>query len=621
MLRPAASAKRPGISIAWGGGAAIVAAVLAFMQQQLDTFNLDQEAVWVVSGAIIVAGLAIAQLGKVPARRQATLDLEDALDEALACWPPRLKKWLSPFDVGVRPGLSAQATLPPYLKRHTDDDIADALESSDIVVVFGPAGAGKSRSAFAAVPDDAILLVPEDREGLATLLRRWQSLELTDNDAVLWLDGFERYAEGLDVDPIVAFLQPAPVRRRRWPWQKERRAASAKVVATIRDDALERLLGGEDPGSYPARRLMSAAQGVFVPGELNGTEQSAFTAQFGAPPAADSVPEAFGSAWRAGWRSGDRPSARPASSTPWKRRRVDMWLIVFPVALGLAGGWLFANRHELKVPLPIEQQVANLVDAAQCPLETFPARGEGIKDDVTTNAGVLVAIEHGGQCGVSDELRFYRRRDGRLREVASLAPDPAMTRQTFACRGPGANPCHVTLLGNQRYIVGAYEDAKTHQELPVVISFEGSGLEVWPLVIPKVQLDDVPKSIRASDSRPDELQLRVGAAADQVAAESCEATPYCSRGRRAQATAILPPTEDGQPPLLVTGYTTEGSPDSPDRLMVRVWSLKIEGGRPVVDRRCVVLRRGRAQPVEIKHTDGVLQADWKPDGAEVMCLV
>lgn len=624
MLKPVARANRGGSALAWGGGAAILVAVLQFLQQELPEFNLKKWPLWVISGAILLAGLTIAQVGNLRARRQAAQDLDEVLDGALACWPPQFASALSPYDVGVRPALRAEPGPPPYMKRDADGDLAGALDGSDIVVVFGPAGAGKSRSAFAAVPERTIMLVPEHAEGLATLLRVWPSLRLADDDAVLWLDGFERYAAGVDVDPIMAFLRrpPAAGRLRRMRRQLgrggEERAASTKLVATIRDDALERLLGGDEPEGYPVRRLMAGAHGVFLAGELSDAEKATFAGQFKSPPASDSVPEAFSSVWRSGWRSAATFSS---DGTPWARKQWDMSLTVLGVALAVAVIWLLTQWNELTVPPPIDQQVAKLVDEANCPVDAFPSKGDGIKDDGTTNADVLVAIEHGGDCGASDEVRFYRRRGGKLRDLAALAPDPSMTRQTFACLGPvakGTSPCHVTVRGNKRLIVGAFEDAQTHQELPVAISFEEGGLRVWPLTLPKSPLPGVPPSIRKLDRRLVELRLRVGTSDSGTDDGPCGESPSCSRGLPAQATAVLPP-EGRRPALLIAGYTTRGTTDSPDTILVRMWNLTLENGQPTADRDCIVLRDGRVENVEIEHSDGALLKGWLPKGSQVMC--
>src|SRR5690349_22228590 len=172
MLKPEARANRKAAA-AWTGGAAVLAAGLNYAQNQLGAFNLDKVPLAVITGAIIVAGLAIAQFSTIRARHAAADELNASLDAALACWPPRQRGALGPADVGARPSLQGPHA---YLERDADARLRAAWERSDIVVVFGPPGAGKSRSAYELVPERAYMIIPEDADGLATLLRSWSSL-------------------------------------------------------------------------------------------------------------------------------------------------------------------------------------------------------------------------------------------------------------------------------------------------------------------------------------------------------------------------------------------------------------------------------------------------------------
>ena len=619
MIKPVGKSNRRGSAVAWGGGAVVVVGLLQFLKAELAAFNLDTWPLFVISGAIFVAGLAIGQIDVARGRRQADQELEQELDDALACWPPRFAASLTPHDVGVRPALRAEPVVAPYLERDVDVDgkqLPEAMRSSPAVVVFGPPRAGKSRTAFAAVPGEAIMLIPEHAEGLAALLRRWDALR-TDDDAVLWLDGLERYAEGVDVDPILAFLtpRPKPGRLRRLLPGGRRPSPTRRLVATIREDRLEALLDGDDPGTYPVRRLMTLASGVRLSDELSDRERKRFEQKFGAPPPSSDVAEAFHSAWRAGWRAERTPA--PDSTAVWHARRVAVW----PIALGLvflgASGWIYAKHDELTVPLPIEEQVASLVDAA---VEVFPPKGEGIGDDSDANADVLVAVEHGGGCGVSDQVRFYRVRNRRLREIAALTPEPSMSRHTFECLGrarKAASTCHVTIEDAddlQHVIVGAFEDAQTHQQLPVAISLQGQELQVWALGLPRAKLDALPPSVRRRVRRPMEVRLRVG---DTEVDAACKENPYCSRGRPAQETAIIP-SRAGRPALLLAAYTAKGTTDAPQELLVRMWKLELDDGRPAPGRSCVILRDGRIRRVVLDAETPLLEG-WRPEGTEFMC--
>lgn len=440
---------------------------------------------------------------------------------------------------------------------------------------------------------------------------------------MLWLDDLDRFAESIDVDPILRFVQPPKVSlRRRLRRNDASPAPSVKVVATIREQALDKLLrgDGDDPGNPAVQRLMSGARGVFLPGQLSDDEIKRFEERFGRPPQGETVADAFASTWESGWLG--RELASPDRATPWRRKQI----LVMPFLLGalvlVAVGWLCYKtvRDELTVPPPIDQQVTALIDEATCPVEVFPAKGEGLKDDdKMSNANILVAIEHGGQCGVSDQIRFYRQRDRRLRELATVAPHSPTSLQRFECRGPTGkdqNACHVIVRGKEQFIIGAFRDARTNLEVPVAVSFERHGLSVAPLSLPKTRLPGVPPSIRKEVGRP--VDLRFGVADQEVDASACKPGAGCSPTRSAQSTAVVPPEGD-RPALLLAGYTTEGTTDSPDKILVRIWKLGVDTGRPTVKRDCVVLSDGRVKRVEVPYTPDALYSAWRARGSQVMC--
>ena len=607
---------------AWSGFGGALAGLLVFLQSELHVLNLDEWPLVVTTAVLVMIGLALAAAGEVRAQREADAERADTLDTALACWPLRAARNLSPYDVGVRQTLRAEETPWPYLTREADAAVREALERSNIVVVFGPAAAGKSRTAFEALPKNAVVLVPENTEGLALVFKHWSSLGIADEvPVVLWLDTLERYAPGLDVDPLIAFLRrSAPAgwsRRLRLRRRREGMAAPApvKLVATIREEGLQELLDGDAAESYPVRRLCSCGEGVFLSAELSDVEREAFAEQYGFPSEGATVRQAFGSAWQSGWRSlpSPDPVATPGGS-PW----LSGTLVVL---MGLIVGcivWLGFNWGELTVPPPIKDQVAEIVDEADCPVEAFPADGKDLDEDSTRNADVLVAIEHGGDCGVSDTVRFYRNRNGRLREVSTLAAAESMARQTFSCLGPRASPCHVRLSGNEHLIVGAFEDAQTHQDFPVAVSFEDGGLRVWPLTPPRRQrLRGVPSSIQRLNQRLKTVRLRVGGSEPGAEVE-CRESFNCSRGRTAQDTAVLP-ANDGRPALLLAGYTSVGTVDAPEEVLVRIWNVALQRGAPQLDRDCVVLRNGLAQRIVNESDEGGLHKDRELRNGEVMC--
>jgi len=232
--------------VVWAGGAAAGVAVLQFLQRVVEAVHLSSGVFWLLSALIFVTGLGIGQWRQVQAARDAARAYEAAMDEALACWPPRPVSSFMPHDVGVHPRLDAALERSPYVTRDADGDLSEAIREDSLLVVFGPPGAGKSRSAFESVQEhagDAILLMPEDAKGLKALVAQTPSAVLARGTrAVLWIEGLEHYLDGLDVDALIRFLRWAD-------------SSSIVLIATIRDDALERLLAS---GARGVRRPSAA---------------------------------------------------------------------------------------------------------------------------------------------------------------------------------------------------------------------------------------------------------------------------------------------------------------------------------------------------------------------------
>src|SRR5207237_8876116 len=125
------------------------------------------------------------------------------------------------------------------------------------------------------------------------------------------------------------------------------------------------------------------------------------------------------------------------------------------------GGWT--------EPPPLKTQISQLSDEVRpCQrLEAFPKDGKGLGD-----SGVLVAIVHGGDCPMSDEVRLYRQQSKRLKQISDLVPVGQGPRQTFSCIGDTrTDPCHVRLAGRSSVIVGAFMNTDTPPQAPLVVFF------------------------------------------------------------------------------------------------------------------------------------------------------
>ncbi|MFE2423101.1 hypothetical protein [Streptomyces hokutonensis] len=164
-------------------------------------------------------------------------------------WP--LAKDIEPRTHGVRPtrrvkGLPA---LPPYVRRDQDGMVNSALEQASseggLVVVLGPAYAGKSRTALAALAQvlpDRPVFVPTQHEGLRKLpaLLRGQA-----ERCVVWLDDLDDHLGPGGLEPrLMAQLT----------------GLEAVVLATMREEAYEKYVG-----TSPKGRLLSLAQLVELP--------------------------------------------------------------------------------------------------------------------------------------------------------------------------------------------------------------------------------------------------------------------------------------------------------------------------------------------------------------------
>lgn len=598
----------------WAGGAAAGVALLQFLQQELQAFHLNTWVLSLISLLILVAGLGIGQWRQVQAAREAARAFDAALDEALACWPPRAASTFSPDDVGVHPRLDVPLEQAPYVPRDADEALGEAIRDDALVVVFGPPGAGKSRSAFQAVQDqagDAVLLMPEDAKGLKALVAQTPAAVLErDTQAVLWLEGLEHYLDGLDVDALMRFL--------RW-------ADSSRIVlvATIREDALDRLLKSPEREGLVTRRLLSHGRGVFVGGEFSDAELAAFEERCGRRPDGRSIAAAFPQNWRGGWLRCAAAGPAPSSARAYDRDVVTPALAaLFAIVAGALV--IVGQTYGWTVAPPIEDQVRALADDIRpCQrLDAHPAAGAGLEKARDPTAKVLVAVVSGADCLDSDEVRFYRRgSDDRLKRIGSLRPVVGDSRWSFSCIGGGrseaaSDPCHVTLHGKATSIVGAWRDDETQQELPVVVSFEPEGLRLRALSLPKA---DVPEH----NARTVTLRLRAAGSAPAASdGEQCLQTRGCLAGRTAAAVAVLPPSR-GAPSLLLTSYG-RGAPQAPDAVRLRVWKLDFRREEPQRGRDCLVLVKGRPHTPRIRNPaiselrDVLLRA-WRPRGADVMC--
>jgi tetratricopeptide (TPR) repeat protein len=227
-LRVSRGGKRTGpfgmpVQVFLTGLASLVAALLTIASALTSAFPTP---VWLtltlaITLALLTAVLQFRELFQM--QRRARKDREGyrkQVREALAIgfWPPPRVRDVDPFDAEFGVFASDIADRyrpanerPPYVKRDVDAQLDQALASKQLIVVAGPARAGKSRTAFEALSralGDSQVIVPASPLGrfggasgpLNFLASSDPPLELGGIQPVLWLDEVDRYLEQGDLN-------------------------------------------------------------------------------------------------------------------------------------------------------------------------------------------------------------------------------------------------------------------------------------------------------------------------------------------------------------------------------------------------------------------------------------
>ncbi|HEV7771804.1 MAG TPA: hypothetical protein VGO48_00800 [Conexibacter sp.] len=594
---------RSGVSFVLAGGLAF--GLLQVLQTSLPSFHVRGPTQAIVAGII---GLFAALLSVDRARRDqrdAQATLETQLDDALACWPLRTPAELSPYDLGTHPtGVDSSGQPTPYVRRRsTEAAIAAALSDPGIVVVYGPARTGKSRTAFAVVTAecrDARLLVPEDAEGLRTLLAHAGSLaDEAGERTVLWLDELPRFLPALELDAIDRLMRPSQ-QRRGWlarllqqlqpPSNSDPDPSPAmKIVATLRDDELQALLNDAPADAdadtvtahYRLRRLL--ARGRAVPMRAPSADKQVVTT-------ASALPAAL-PGW---WQTRFPAQTEPPRQRGWGAFEFVLGLLV--LAMFALGGLLvwYGHRFGLTDAPSTTDQIAKLVDDARdCEQLAIAPRGS----PTLSSDDLLVVVAQREQCGEPDELRLYRRgRNDRLKRIAALSGPTEVSRTAFACVGATTDDrCHVTVQGKQ-VVIGAFTDVESYQSLPLALRLTDEGPRLTALA-PEPPPTTTPGVIRAAlrhNRKRIALHLRADGVGDRATASDCDVRAACLSAWRAEAWAAIS-SDDSQAPLLLAGYLAKGTTDAPRMLAVRAWrlSLRRDDGAATVRDECWIFAKGR----------------------------
>lgn len=529
------------------------------------------------------------------------------LDGALACWPLRVAADVSPYELGANatgdappagdpPG--APPVLPAYVARTCDGALDEALAHESLIVLFGPARAGKTRTAYEGVKrccEHAKLVVPEDADGLGTTLAHIDELvagldkpaRSGDAALVLWLDELARFLPRFDLDTLDRL---AAGRRR------------VVLVATVGEESLAALLDESARDPHPerhrARRLLARARAIHVP----------------EPTAAELAQAAGGggsvgslrSHLASGWSATPVPAVAPLEVGGWFTPLVAL---VGAVALAfLVAGVIVGLIEGFPEPKSKADQLAGLkAGEDHCEQVHASPRDAAAIDDRTF---VALRIDRRG-CGGSDELRLYQLRYDKLRKIATLALPAKDPQRGFACIGAAADdPCAVTVETGARVLAGAFDDVRTYQSFPIALQPTGGADLHLVSLAPRPPARDrkVDRTALHDDRQPVTLHLDGGSHDDASACAPDERSCVTSHGAQAW-TAIS--AKGDRPAVLVAGYLASGSaPAAPRLLYMRAWRIVSRAGTPALRQRCWVFTAGaRAKHVAIVASGTTANAD------------
>ncbi|MFD0557976.1 TPR repeat protein [Stackebrandtia endophytica] len=196
-------------------------------------------------------------------------------------------------QLGVRSAVrQAEFGPTPYLERDVDDELTTAMRAGGMVVLYGPATAGKSRTATALLKrlfGDRHLYVPAEVGSLRALLDSGHQPQ----DAVVWLDNLEEYLGDRGIDRAVLSRLCPPGR------------GDVTVVATLRyeeyrkhglDTEADQADDGKKPhpaGTALLRELKNQGRLFSLAADLSATERAGIArAQTDARPGDDRLSEA-----------------------------------------------------------------------------------------------------------------------------------------------------------------------------------------------------------------------------------------------------------------------------------------------------------------------------------------
>ena len=488
--------KRGVLSFAGTAGAGV--AVLAVAQEAIGKFDLRLPANVALVLIVGLVGLLAQRARALAAERRDYREQQRAMSEGFTSWPPSSVSKADIFDLGVYPAAGGDAASG-YVKRDADAKLAEALESSSTVVVYGPPGSGKSRTALRVLREkrpDAQLLVPESAEHLSTLLSVAPRHPAGAAGAVLWLDGLQRYLDGLRVNALESLVDAS---------------SPLQVVATIEQAALRQLLDDTTGAqAHAARRLVARASLVEMPAELSAGEQEAAVGvpAYAALDFSGGFTTAFGTVWPPATQPAPATPPEPAPTRIGRARRAASrplaWIadidplagvVALAIAAVVAALVFLANREGLLVPAPVQAQLASLrQELKPCGIELFepnnPAAIEG-------GQPLLVATDPNRTCSAREDNKrpvlVYSLDHGRLEPAYSFGPpaDLLAGGYEFECRGVEAlNPCWTDVSGKgDSAVIGGFRSLDINRAVfPLAVEDVGGRFSIHALVTERPSL-------------------------------------------------------------------------------------------------------------------------------------
>jgi hypothetical protein len=325
----------------------VAVAGLQALQAVAGSFNPS----WVVTALFALAAIFASLVAQrfAARHREAEADRErrGLLRSSLRVWPLRPLAEISDGKLGVFPPRRSLAD-GAYVKRDLDRRLGEVLPGSAPVVVIGPPRAGKSRTASQVARDALerrLAVIPRDADALRRLLELDPPLDFGNACGVLWLDGLERYLEALDGETLDALAR-----------------AGVPLVATVRDETWEKLLGGEGREAEAAKALAGRALAFELPATLSPDEAERAEKSYPDEDLRHGIGPALATSGREALRPPDReepPSSDGGPGVPGPARSDPLVLVpaaLCVVALLTIGLLALVGRFEKAKPPTIAEQ-------------------------------------------------------------------------------------------------------------------------------------------------------------------------------------------------------------------------------------------------------------------------